>query len=64
MGMPELALDHEERDALVGQLDCVPVAELMLVPTSAQPPLSRPRRYAEVCQKSLLVKLQAPRALA
>jgi len=44
VGVPELALDDNQRDALVGHLDRVRVAELMLVPTSAQAPLSRPDR--------------------
>ena len=41
MGMPELALDHDQRHAFVSHLDRVGVSELMLVPTSAQTPLSR-----------------------
>ena len=44
VGVPQLALDDVERDALVGEFDGVSVAQLELVPTSAQPPLSRPDR--------------------
>jgi hypothetical protein len=49
-----LALDHDERDALVRHLDGVRVPELMLVPKSAQPPLSRSDGYAEAGEESLL----------
>jgi hypothetical protein len=42
--MPELALYDQERDPLAGHLDRVGMAELMLVPTSAQASLSRPER--------------------
>ena len=45
--MPKLALDQWQRDPLVKQLHRVGMPELMLVPTSAQPPLSRPHRYAD-----------------
>ena len=40
--MPELALYDQERDPLAGHLDSVGVPELVLVPTSAQPPLKVP----------------------
>jgi hypothetical protein len=42
--MAELALDHDERHALVRHLDSVSMPQLMLVPTSAQTPLSRQAR--------------------
>jgi hypothetical protein len=42
--MPQLPLDHDQRDAFVRHLDSVSVPELMLVPISAQAPLSRPAR--------------------
>ena len=35
VGVPELALNHQERYALVGELDGVGVPQLMLMPTSA-----------------------------
>ena len=44
VAVAELALDDDQWDALVGHLDRVGVAELMLVPTSAQAPLGRPER--------------------
>jgi hypothetical protein len=44
VGMPELSLDHDQRDSLAGHLDRVRMPELVLVPTSAQAPLSRPAR--------------------
>ena len=44
VGMPELSLDHDQRDPLAGQLDSVRMAQLVVVPTSAQAPLSRPDR--------------------
>ncbi len=40
--MSQLALDQRQRDALVQQLDSMGMAELVVVPTSAQPPLSPP----------------------
>ena len=40
--MPELPLDHRQRHPLPSELDRVSVAELMLVPTSAQ------HRYADI----------------
>jgi hypothetical protein len=46
--MPELALDDDQRHALVRHLDRVRVTELMLVRTSAQASLGRPGRYAEL----------------
>ena len=49
--MTELALDHQQRDALTGHLDRVRVAQLMLVPTSAQASLGRPGRYADLGEK-------------
>jgi hypothetical protein len=49
--MPELALDHRQRHPLPGELNRVSMTELMLVPTSAQTPLSRPARYADLDQE-------------
>ena len=49
--MPELPLDDYQRHAIAGHLDCVRVAQLMLVPTSAQSPLGRPGRYADLGEK-------------
>lgn len=40
-GVAELALDDVEPHALPGELAGVGVSELVVVPTSAQPPLSR-----------------------
>ena len=42
--MPELALYQRQRDPLAQQLDGVRVAELVIVPTSAQALLSRADR--------------------
>ena len=53
--MPEFALDQRQRDPLVQQLDRVRMAQLVLVPTSAQAPLSRPARYGDLVRKSLHV---------
>ena len=44
VGVAELALDDVERHAFTGELDGVGVAQLMLVPTSAQASLGRPER--------------------
>jgi len=52
--VPQLALDQRQRDPLTQQLDRMRMAELMVVPTSAQAPLSRPVRYADLCEKFLL----------
>jgi hypothetical protein len=49
--VPELSLDHDERDALVGHLDRVGVPQLVLAPTSAQAPLGRPHGYAAEDEK-------------
>ena len=54
VGMPELALDDVNRDPLASELDGVPVAELVLVPTSAQSSLSRPAQYADVEEQVLV----------
>ena len=54
MSMPKLALDDDEGDAFVGHLDRVGVTELVVVPTSAQPPLCRPLGYAEACEIGLV----------
>jgi hypothetical protein len=62
--VPELALDHSERDALVRHLDGVRVAELVVVPTSAQAPLCRPDCYADAGKKSLLRRVRARRLSA
>jgi len=51
MGMPELALYHEQRDTLAGHLDGVSVTQLVVVPTSAQASLCRPARYADLGEK-------------
>ena len=40
--MPELALNDDQRDPLARHLDRVRVPQLVLVPTSAQAPLSPP----------------------
>jgi hypothetical protein len=45
--LPELALDDYERYAFVRHLDRMRVAELMLVPTSAQASICRPLGYAD-----------------
>jgi len=39
--VPELSLDHDERDPLARHLHRMRVAQLMVVPTSAQTPLGR-----------------------
>jgi hypothetical protein len=44
IGMTELALYDKQRDPLAGHLDRVGMAELVVVPTSAQASLSRPVR--------------------
>ena len=44
MAVPQLALDQRERDTFVQELDSVRMAELVVVPTSAQASLSRPDR--------------------
>ena len=49
--MTELALDDRQRDSLAGDLDRVRVAQLVVVPTSAQAPLGRPGRYADLGEK-------------
>jgi hypothetical protein len=38
----ELALDQRQRDPFVHELDGVRVAQLVVVPTSAQPSICRP----------------------
>ena len=55
VGMPELALDDRRAGSPRGQLDGVGMPQLVLVPTSAQPPLSRPARYGDLVRKSLHV---------
>ena len=59
VGVSELALDDDERDAFVRHLDRMSVPELVLVPTSAQAPLCRPDGYAEAGEKSLLRRIRA-----
>jgi hypothetical protein len=59
VGMPELPLDNRQRDAFVRHLNSMRMPQLMLVPTSAQAPLSRPGRYAEVSEKSAHVGMSA-----
>jgi len=44
VGVSELTLYHDQRNAFVGHLDRGGVSQLVLVPTSAQAPLSRPDR--------------------
>ncbi|HEY1778435.1 MAG TPA: hypothetical protein VGG41_19925, partial [Solirubrobacteraceae bacterium] len=51
VGMSELALDDQQGHALARHLHRVRVTELMVAPTSAQPPLGRHGRYAERCEK-------------
>ena len=46
--VPQLALDQRQRDALVQQLDGVGMAELVVVPTSAQASLGRPLGCADI----------------
>ena len=53
IAMLELPLDNHQRDALVGELDSVSMPQLVLVPTSAQAPLSRHARYADVNEQVL-----------
>jgi hypothetical protein len=48
--VPELSLQDRQRHAFTGELNGVRVAELMLVPTSAQAPLSRPLGYADASE--------------
>jgi len=45
--MPELPLDDGQQDPFVCHLDCMSVPQLVLVPTSAQPPICRPLGYAD-----------------
>jgi hypothetical protein len=59
VGVPKLALDQWQRDPLVKQLHRVGMPELMVVPTSAQAPLSRPARYADLGENSLLRAIRA-----
>ena len=54
VGMPELPLDDDERDAFARHLDCVRVPELVLVPTSAQASLCRPLGYADESENRLV----------
>ena len=58
--VPELALNDDQRHTLVRHLHGVRVAELVVVPTSAQPPLCRPDGYAEGDEKSLLRRVWGP----
>jgi hypothetical protein len=58
--MPELALDDRQRDPFVSHLDRVRVPELVIVPTSAQSPLSRPARYADLGEKRPLRAVRGP----
>jgi hypothetical protein len=51
VGMPELALYDQEQDPLAGHLNGVRVPQLVVVPTSAQPPLGRPGFYAGLGEK-------------
>jgi hypothetical protein len=54
VGVSELALNDDKRDSFVRHFNRVSVPELVVVPTSAQAPLSRPARYADVRRKLLL----------
>jgi hypothetical protein len=45
------------------ELDSVSMAELMLVPTSAQPSLSRPARCADLCEKFVLSPIRRRNAV-
>jgi hypothetical protein len=51
VGMPELALYDQQRDPLARHLDSVRMSQLVLAPTSAQPPLGRPHGYADEDEK-------------
>jgi hypothetical protein len=44
VGVPKLTLDHDQRNSLVRHLDRMSMPQLVLMPTSAQAPLSRPAR--------------------
>jgi hypothetical protein len=55
VGVSELALDDADRNPLTRELDGVGVAQLMVVPTSAQPSICRHSRYANVREKVLLI---------
>jgi hypothetical protein len=48
VGMAQLTLDDVDRNALAAEFDRMRVAQLVLVPTSAQPSLGRPGRYADL----------------
>jgi hypothetical protein len=47
VGVAQLALDHEQRDPLARHLHRVSMAQLVLVPTSAQASICRPLGYAD-----------------
>jgi hypothetical protein len=51
IAMPELALDNDQWDALVCELDSVGMPELMFAPTSAQASLGRLAGYADGDEK-------------
>jgi hypothetical protein len=59
-----LALDHDQRDPLTGHLHRMRIAKLVFVPTSAQTPLSRRHRYAELSEKFLLRAVNGRNMLA
>jgi hypothetical protein len=59
VSVAKLALDHVERHAFTREFDGVGMAQLVVVPTSAQAPLCRPDGYAEVGVKSLLRRIRA-----
>ena len=52
--MPELPLDHRQRHPLPRELDRVSMAELVLVPTSAQASICRPLGYADASESRLV----------
>jgi hypothetical protein len=53
IGVPELSLDHDQREPLAGHLDGVRVPQLVLVPTSAQASICRPLVYAHTSDSRL-----------
>jgi hypothetical protein len=61
--MPELPLNHRQRHPFSGEVDRVSMPELVFVPTSAQTSISRPGRYADVCEKFLLSAHHALRSV-
>jgi len=62
--VPQLPLDDHHRHAFVREFDRVRMAQLMIVPTSAQASLRRHDRYAEAGENSLLRSVRALRKSA